>query len=235
MSLTMTPEMLIDMGVQPCNCDSGALQKYDQLRQKVEAAIKSYVKWEIEAATVTEFYSGNNTLDLVLERPHVTAVANVWWDPRGGYGFTPNTFGANTLLTVGVDYVPVLERNQIAESGRLRRLASYNPYWFPSDLVFNRSMRRSGLSYWGGPVWLGGSGNVKVEYSYGYDPVPQDIKLAVSTMVGVVVNAVKYGYPTTNESFADYNYGLSIARDLAMGEVRQLLSTYRNTSIGLGF
>ncbi len=235
MPLMATNEMLIDLGIA-VPTDPVIVQRYDQLRQKVEASIKSYVKWEIEEATVTEFYSGNNSSKLVLERPHVTSVANVWFDPNGGFGFTPNTFGSSTLLTVGVDYVPVLERNNVAESGILQRLWSFNPYWFPSDLVFRRRAGAGGLSYWGAPVWLAGPGNVKVQYTYGYpqNAIPLDIKQAVSTGVGIVVNTIKYGWPVTNEGFADYSYSLSISRDLQWGEIRMLLAPFRNTPTGLG-
>lgn len=61
------------------------------------------------------------------------------------------------------------------------------------------------------------------------DAIPQDVKLAVYTLVGVTRNTVKTGYPLQSEGLPDYNYSLMSSQKPEIGTVRQLLSAYRST------
>jgi len=198
------------------------------LRQQVEAAVKKYVKWDLEAVTgQVEYIDGNGYRDLVLRQPFITGVTDVWVDSTGAYGDGPTPFAASTKLSKGNDYALVREGGQ-GKSGLLRRLTYSTIGFFPSDLFLFRS---GGLGYSKPAYWPVGYGNIKVQYDYGFNPIPDDIKLAVETAVGTIRNTIKYGWPMSSENLSDYSYSLAIARDPVFGDVRQLLSNYRDTSI----
>jgi hypothetical protein len=162
---------LLDLGalLQAVN-QNDPLQKarYDLLRRQVEAAIKSYVHWEIEQDTVTEFYDGTDYRDLYLRRPWVSFVANVWEDQQGYYGNGTSSPFSKPPLVSGNDYSLVQEDSGVGRTGLLRRLSN-EFFWFPSQWIFYR--KSGGLAYAKGPFWPMGQGNVKVQYTYGFVPV----------------------------------------------------------------
>ncbi len=219
------------------------IAKYDLLRKGVERAIKSFCKWGIErVAGQVDYYDGRGYRDIVIRNPFVvlsTLASTVYLDMTGYYGQGTNAFAASTVLTSGQDYAVVADGNApfattYARSGLLRRLSA-SQWWWPSDLAF---LNRGGLSYVQPSGWPVGYGNIKITYSYGFvsadDPatdMPEDIQLAVVTAVGVITNTTQYGYPAQSESIKDYNYSLAISKDVAFGEVRQLLSPYRDVAI----
>ena len=209
-------------------------ESYDQLRQEVEAAIKTYVKWEIEqVAGQIDYYDGSGQPELVLRRPFVRSITNVWVDPLGAYGNNATGFDDDPL-TNGTDYSLKVDADTGGKSGLLIRLRG-SAYWMPSDF-FGGGLggwpAQSGLSYVLKPAWPNGAGNIKVTYTYGFTTaeMPLDIKLAVSTAVSVISNTVKYGAMVQSESLARYSYSLAISTEAAFGTVRQLLSRYRDTS-----
>lgn len=65
------------------------------------------------------------------------------------------------------------------------------------------------------------------------DFVPMDIKEAICTAIGIIRNKVRLGYQLTSETLGDYNYSLSVQREPEFGDVRQLLSSYRDLSAGI--
>lgn len=223
-------QLLTDLG--KCNLPTAQVARYNALRLGVEQAIRSWCKWEINSATVTDYYSGAGYFDLPLQRPFVQSVANVWVDPTGNFGQNPTGFAGNPL-TAGTDYAYVPDGNNnsgaVSRSGRLERLLNANVMWFPSDLFYYR--RAGGLSYNPGPYWPAGRGNIKVTYTYGFDTIPEDIKLAVVTGVSIVLNTSRYGYMLTSEGLGSHSIGLS--KDVEFGTVRSLLSHYRDLAVGI--
>lgn len=301
MALTRTLELMAALNAKNVT-DAATFRRFDLLRKQVEAAVKSYVKWDLEGVTgFVEYYDGNGYRDLVLRRPYVSKVSEVRFDTTGYYGVKSTAFAASTALVDGEDYALVKE-GPYGRSGLLRRLTS-NVYWFPSDLVFYRGA--GGLSHRRAAFWPVGYGNLKVTYDYGFpaqvpvstaawaasvatfttshahgvpvgatvmvsdvqpsgwngrfvaatvptattftaamstnpgvyssggevDAVPDDIRLAVETAVGTIINTVRYGWPVQSESSPDYSYSLNVSRDVEFGTVRQLLGPYRDTSI----
>jgi len=206
------------------------IARYDTLRIVAESAVKQFCKWELEPATVTEYYDGVGYRDIPLYKPYVSAVASVYLDQNGYYGQGPTAFTGSALIE-GQDYAVVRDGATANpfKSALLRRIGVYTGYLWPSDLVYNRYA--GGLSYQKPPFWPAGYGNVKVTYTYGFAVIPQDIKLAVATAVGCMANSVKWGYPLTSESLGAHSVGMHIAREPEFGTVRQLLSRYRDTSI----
>ena len=237
MALTTTDWVLQDLNLtgKVTSSDSApglrSYDSYDQLRQEVEAAIKSYLKWEVEqVAAQTDYYDGSAQPELVLRRPFVRSITDVWVDPQGAYGQNADGF-PNPPLTNGTDYSLKYDADTGGKSGLLIRLRG-SWYWMPSDHFYS-AFQGGGLSYFGPPKWPSGMGNVKVVYTYGFTAaeMPLDIKLAVSTMVSIVSNSVKYGWPVQSESLARYSYSLAISREAEFGSVRQLLSRWRDTSV----
>lgn len=213
--------------------DTVQQERYDQLRQGAEAAIKNYVKWPIEQATVTQFYDGPGQQDLALRYPWVSAVANVWLDPRGAYGQFSGGFPTETLLTAGTQYALKLDWTEgavaFSKEGNLVCLATPNVFWFPSDFFFGALSQRRGLSYALPAAWPKGPGILKVELTYGFATIPLDIQTAVVESVAIFNNTNQYGGVITSESLARYSYSLST--DHLFGSVRQILSRWRDLAL----
>lgn len=230
MSITTTAEVLSTLAIL-C-LDNDQLVRYDRLRLIAERAIKNYVKWDIEQATVTQFYDGNGALDIPLATPYVSAISAVYMDQQGAYGQNASGFAAATLLTAGADYALVYDSHVVPKgrSGLLRRLSGHSGAVFPSDLVLARI---GGLSYSRAPSWPCGYGNIKVNCTFGWpaSTMPADIKGIVAMAVNIFANSTKYGYPVQSEGLGDYNYSLAISRDAEFGSIRQQLSIYRDISI----
>lgn len=78
-------------------------------------------------------------------------------------------------------------------------------------------------------VSLSGSGTTA---AIGYlDAVPPDIKAAVVAAVGVMDKSSRWGYPASSESLGAHSYSLSIGKEPGFGEVRQLLSLWRDSTV----
>jgi hypothetical protein len=133
----------------------------------------------------------------------------------------------------GQDFSLVLDSDGIGKSGILRAISNALVL-FPSDLVYFRGS--GGLSYRKPSFWPRGYGNIKVQYTYGFAPgsVPDDIKLAIAVGCAICANTTKYGFPIVGENLGAHSYSLGFAREPEFGTVRQLLSRYRDLSIGGG-
>lgn len=311
MSLTTTGEVLqfLKSNAQP---NTALYQQIDSLRRAMERAVTKFCKWPLSAnsglgqGNYYAYYDGKNYADVVLRELYVTQILNLWLDPLGNYGqntsnYTP--FGADTLLTNGVDYSLVYEKPGECKSGLVRRLNQNLQLW-PSQQYYNSD--KVGLSYAAPPFWPPIAGCIKVNYDWGFqlstpiasvswaggiatftfaagivtrpgegfqvtgdqlwsgdysvatvasnyqsitcnvasnpgtftagfaDFVPIDIKCAIAEAVGQMRNEVRYGGQVQNESLGEYNYALSIDKNPRFGEVKQMLSTYRDWSAAVG-
>lgn len=226
MALISTAELMSALEV--VDRSQANVGRYDLLRRLTEAAVKTYIKWDPEAAEATEYYDGNGMPTIILRRPYVSAVAGVWADATGAYGAGDDPFpDPESKLTDGGDYV-LRKEGVYGKSGLLERMAN-SAYLFPSDLAAYPG--RGGLAYRKGAYWPAGVGNIKVTYTAGFVVAPDDLKLAVISAVGIVRSTSKYGWPVTSESLGDYSYSLAIAREPEFGSVRQVLSTFRDTPL----
>lgn len=235
MSLTTTESMMKAQGLNPGNV--ALFSRYDLLRQAVESAVKRYCKWELEQTTLTEFYDGTGYRDVPLRRPYVSAVASVFLDQQGAYGQNLSGFPPATQLTAGQDYVIVYDDatvdGPVGKSGILRKYQYTMPV-FPSDLLYWRSA--GGLSYTQPAWWPVGYGNIKVTYTFGFasGSIPMDLQQAVWTGVSIAANSAKYGFPLSSENLGAHSYSLDLGKPPEFGTVRQLLSRYRDVSVGGG-
>lgn len=236
MSITTTSEVLVDIG-KAGRLDPTAVDRYDRLRVGVEAAVKFWLKWNVEQVVdQVDYYDGENQSELVLRPPFVRSVAGVWQDQTGFYGRGPSAFSADTALVEGqdwvLDYDDSFGGSGIGKSGKLVRIAQAATLLImPSDIVY-QTLGRTGLSYRGPPTWTSGRGNFKVQYTYGFTQaeMPADLKLAVSTAVSIIENTAKYGWPVQSENLPRYSYSLAMSREPEFGSVRDLLRRYRDVA-----
>lgn len=161
----------------------------------------------------------------------------VWLDQGGFYGHGSGAFADATRLTYGNQVVLKLEGTR-GKSGILQRIgvnstAGGNPLLFPTNFIYNRGSI-SGLAWWRGPFWQPGTGNIKVQCSYGFaqGEVPDDIKLAITQAVTIAANLTQYGYPLNSEGLGDYNYSANIGGSPEFASVRAILRSYRDVAIG---
>ena len=176
MALTTTPTVLtaIKSSAAP---GSALYSQIDLLRRQVEAAVKRFCKWGIEAndgsgyGNFVEYYDGKNYLDIVLRNPWVSKTHQVLLDLQGGYGTYNQGFQNATALQQGVDYSLVFERDNKCSSGILRRLGNnaFLAAWWPGQVFYNQ--RAGGLSYSKSPCWPQGLGCVRVTYDWGFQPL----------------------------------------------------------------
>ncbi len=228
--LTDTTTVLIALGINPGS--PRLAERYDLLRRQVESAVQSYCKWGLEQETVTEYHSGAGSPDIQLRRPFASTVTHLYLDGGGYFGQGPNAFAANTELTIGQDYTFILDDDSRGKSGLVRKIPGASGSWYwPSDLVY--AQYPGGLSYRAPAGWPLGTGNLKVQYTYGFAPgaVPQDMQMAVSTGVGIAANSVKWGFPLQSENLGAHSYTLSLTKDPEFLSVRQLLGRYRDLSL----
>lgn len=231
MALMTTSRMLTMMSL-PTNVPA-ITTRYDALRLAAEQTIKDYVKWGLEQVTVTEFYNGNGLSELALRWPFASAVGGLWLDPKGYYGKNPSgSFGAGTQLTEGRDFSLRYEDPAFSKSGVLVRLAGTSGM-FLSDWM---ASRWAGTGFRSQPGWTYGQGNLKVTYTYGFAPgnVPSSIEDAVCQTVAITAGSNKLGFPIQSEGIGARNYSLmGISKPPEFSTVRQILSRYRDTSLGM--
>lgn len=153
-----------------------------------------------------EFYSGQNTSQLVLRHRPVASVTEVRVDELGAFGQYDDGFAADTLLVEGIDY---------AVSGHvLHRIGA----WWPA--------MRSSPAGVVGQCLEDGVGNIRVTYVAGLNGMPADVKDAVIQLVARRF-ANPDGRTVTNESL-DY-YSVSFANnDASSKEVTSPESVFRS-------
>ena len=154
----------------------------------------------------------------------------VWLDGGGYYGDGVGAFSAGTLLVPGRDYVLKRDKGAIGESGLLVRLAGgivNGDVWsYPWP-----GLGRGTLTASAPPVWPQGLGNVKVQYTAGYSPVPADLIDATNQVAAWIKRCGPQGGPLTAETIGRYSYQIGAgggdggAPELA--SIRATLSRYR--------
>lgn len=184
-------------------------ERLSQLLEGVEAAVETYCGRKFAAAQATEYYDGHGRSLLDLRRRPVTAVASVHVDALGYYGQGPDAFADDTALVVGADFV--LRRTDASEGNGGLLMAIKRP-------------------------WPVGSGNIKVVYTAGYDPIPADLKLAVHMLGAATLEAAASGAIKGSETLGRYSYtllsgGADDASGAALASTREILSHYTDLSL----
>ena len=229
MALTSVARIKAFLGL--ADSDTSKDAQLDVLRSGAEALIKSYTNRDLESATYTEYYSGNNTYTLVLRNKPVTAITSVHVDATGNFGQytgTPTPFASATQLTYGTDCVlDYDEGSSQSTSGILYRLNTTWPV-MPQVSIWGTLVREIS------PL----RGNVKVVYTAGYTAIPDDLQYAVCYLVSYMRRTAALGGPLQSERIGDYSYQLfdTLNRGFSvnqpeLGTVRQILAKYRDPAI----
>ncbi len=206
-----------------------------QILGGVDRAIRSYTSRRLELATRTEYYSGQNRAELVLRDWPVwdDDQLTVHLDASGYFGKKANAFPTESLLVSGTDYALQLDgpdgfegQDELGSaSGILVRLGLGNN-------IGDAFRRYSVVAGYIVTSWPIGQGNIKVTYTSGYDPIPDDLSLAAMQMSAIIYRTRLYGGVRLGaETLGKYSYSLlsgqqNVGADGEMGSVRQLLAPY---------
>lgn len=140
----------------------------------------------------------------VPDRP-LTAVTSVWYDRTGGYGQISDTFGDDTLLVVGDEYVAL----DTAKNEKN-----------PSVIVMTNGGR-----------WPGKRGMIKVSYRAGYDPanarteIP-DLANAASDIVAELFTDKGGKILKSRSIMGEVRSWMQASESAAMGRARMVFDKY---------
>jgi len=215
-----------------------------------QAACLTFVGRSLDAATVTEYYDGRSHPRLPLRLWPVSAVANVWLDSGGNYGDAPNGFGSGSLLTPGTDYTASAPAGANGQNGPglltyLGGAGANSGGWTGFALTgygacLSPTGRRSEFG------WPRGTGNIKVQYTGGYSPIPDAVLTAIALQACSYQRTAKYGgmMLDVSESLGAYSHSIGGVAQAAgskgleaggglIGDVQSLLAPYKELSLGL--
>lgn len=217
MPLTTTSKVKLHLGIS--DTDTSQDDFLGQLLAGVEAAFAKLTDRHLELQDYVCYLSGMNSKVLLLPEYPVDEVTEVRLDRSGYYG-QAGGFGASTVLSLGTDYALVKDgRGGEAETARLYKINGVWP---------GRWEHRAGLL---SPVMRPGAGNVRVEYSSGMDPIPDDVQLCLWQCCATLKEMRANGKMIQNENFEEYGVGWSIPDALKLmslpGYYAQVVAKYR--------
>lgn len=167
----------------------------------------------------TEYYNGSGTQHLYLRQRPVTAITNIWQDDLGLFGQASGSFDPTlSVLQNGVDYV--MHQDQPDGSSLSGIVIMVNGVW-PK-----RILRKTGLL----SPYLGPSiGNIKVQYTAGFNQVPPDLELAANLALNWMRQYVPFGRFLTHESYEERNVSYVIYHKSIFDIVGIFLAKYKNS------
>ncbi len=171
-----------------------------------------------------EILVGNNSLYIAVKnRPVVLDdTLQVWYDPGAWWGQAPDAFSTSppsTLLQRGTDYALVTDEpgGTVSRSGLLANIST---------------------GFWAAPIcrtpgllspFLGQMGNIRVNSTAGYDPVPGDLAMGANLCIANVMRMGRYGIPVTSESMGAYSWSGSMWKtDDLLAPMAGILAKYMN-------
>ena len=187
----------------------------------VTAIIKRSLNREIESASYTEYYSGDNSPFLILRQYPVISIDSIYFDTGGYFGSVLNSFDSKTLLAAGTDYCLVAGINGIGSNGMVRRIGStwYGQYSRVVGRVANQP-----------PV---NSGNINVTYTAGYAVIPPALAYAVNLMVIRCASWAAAGQPAQSMSYEDAAMSFFSTAEGAklLGSVEKTVGNYKSIPV----
>lgn len=179
-------------------------------------------------AGLVEYLDGTNTSAIRLrEVPvRVADLTAVYVDPTGYYGQGSSAFASTTLLTSGTDYFLRVDQPDgvTSKCGIIERLGNTWP-----GSISRSSGRLSTIRGFG-------RGNVKAQYTGGYQPgaIPPEISNVANLMIARLLKMGPAGIVANSESFEDRSISIdlgSMGNILFTPEVISALLPYRRLSI----
>jgi hypothetical protein len=240
MALVQLPTFQAAVGVG--SLGSGADQMFVSA---ADAAVKKYLRWNPELVTGTvKYLDGSGVNEIVMPGlPVSLSVSEIRVDGAGGWGQIPDTFGTDTVLTLGTNYLVDYA------CGILRmRQPLTNGWWWampPGGSPQGPTLYWGGLRNWGvtPAYWPRIPGCVKVTYTNGYAAIPADLQMAVIELAAWLRRNAKLGGMVVNsESWNGDSYSLDAMQVEAygalqmpgLGTTRQLLAAYREPIVPTG-
>ena len=181
------------------------------------AIAESFCNRKFCKQTLTEYYDGNGTSEIVLRNIPVVSITNIWED-------VDRNFTSDHLLTADKDYI-FNETN-----GIVTRIDAYWPHLLRKGRVPVRGQ--------GGYMSLGAKQLVmtearyrkciKVTYEAGWDTIPMDIQFAIGSIVACMLREAAMGAPLTSENLDYYSYQLASSADAmeALTGLQNILKNY---------
>ena len=212
MALTTLADLKTYLGIT----DSSEDDLLNLLIADADAAILGYLDRSIEQATLTEYYSGDGTTNLLLQQRPVTAITSVHVDSGAYAGQASGAFASTTEWTAGEDFYAQSVVENESNPGNI--IAIKGPGTFTAD----------GDRQTGGE-WPRGTGNIKVVYTAGYSTVPGDLAAACRILVAWMWSSRDNGMPVKSEKLGSYSY--TLLEDTGIPElstIRGLCNRYRN-------
>lgn len=229
MALTTTAKIVRLLGLD--NPPPEEVEVIDSCREGAEAFIQEYLNRSLEKARRTEYYHGNNQRVIYLRQRPVWEVHNLWLDHYGYYGVPADSFdNTTTLLTPGVDYVLDQDQAIPATTGPLSRsgiLVRQKTVWpeVSRNYVPGRVSTETGPSF----------GNIKVDYTAGYEELPSDLLMAVAMLTALFKRLLPHGQLLESERIGSYSYTILTGRQMqsthpVMGSVERILVKYKEVA-----
>lgn len=201
MALTSVSNVKAKLGITATTYDA----VLTTLVAQVDAMILRWLGRNIEEDEYVEYPNGYGSKQIRLKQQPVTAISEVRIDSQRLFT------GSNTLLTAGTDYALV--------NGMLFRINGVWP---------NARENKWGLL---ADATVPSVGIIKVTYTAGYDPVPDDVILAADMLTIKLFGIRKDGEELTSESLEDYSYSRGDSGGDLMRDVKGLLAPYRRRVI----
>ena len=189
----------------------------------VTAHIKNVINRDLESASYTEYYSGDNTPILLLRQFPVSSITSIYVDDSGYWGSgTGSPFAAATLLTAGTDYS--LRSNSSTDGGLSGLVYRIGSIW--------RSPMRRDAGYVSNQSGVG-VGNIKATYVAGYSTIPADIKMAVNSLVMRIANAAAAAGVVQQAAYEDASVTYLAPSEAAqmMGSIESMLAQYNDVAV----
>jgi len=226
MALTTRTAVKNQCGISSADTSHDA--QIDSLILGMTALVKQYLNRDLEQSTYTEYYSGNNSPYLLLRQYPVTAVTRVCIDNGGYAGQAPGAFPSSDDLVQGVDYMVDPGQKSvgvggtgIGATGILRRI---------NDVWYGRPYRKLGVVR---NLPTETQGNILVQYTAGFNPVPAAIQMAINGAIGRYVMFAQLGGAVTSATYEDASITLMNPDDEAkvFGSIKQSLGNYKSIPV----
>ncbi len=202
----------------------------------VQTGVTTWTTVSYTGKTATSFTGCTGGTGTMSSTAGLNAVSQpvVFVDPSARWGQAPvlsggGPFGAQTIQVLGVTCALEIDKNNKSYCGLLKRVGGYGGGWigqWPGMWGERGKLASSRL-----PTWPRGYGNIKVQYSAGFSPVPADIVQCANALVAGMVRDGKAGGTIQSESLGAYSYSLLMgSQDPEIGSVRSMLSRRRDMS-----
>ena len=187
----------------------------------ITSLVKQQLNREIESAEYTEYYSGDGSPFLLLRQYPVTSVSLVCLDDAGYFGAAPGGFDSSLNLVEGVDYALMSGVAGLGATGTLRRIGT-TWHRYPSRAI-GVIQNLPGIP----------SGNIKVQYTAGFDVVPPAIVMAVNAAILKQLAMSSFGGAASQLGYEDASVSFVAPADVAklFGSIESILANYRSIPV----